>query len=400
MSERSRASATSEGRVRSPSDIVTERGTSEEPERSTVLKPETVAVVAGRPAHLPDAPLNPPLTLASTFVAGGELEYGRYGNPTWQAFEAAIGALEGGRGLAYPSGLAAWGAVLELVRPDATVVAPRHAYLGSLGRLTQDGGRHGVTVRLVDVAETESVLAALPGADLVLLESPTNPALEVADLPVLCAAAREAGALVVVDNTFATPFGQRPLQTGAHVVMHSATKFVAGHSDAMLGVLVCERDEDWQRLETRRRTTGVIPGPLECWLGLRGLRTLHLRVERAAHNAGILAARLAEHPACPLVRYPGLPDDPGHARATATMRTYGAMISVEFADAETADAFCAGVRLWVVATSLGGVESTMERRRRWPGESATISPGLVRLAVGVEDVEDLWADLASALDSL
>ncbi|MGQ0844519.1 MAG: trans-sulfuration enzyme family protein [Sporichthyaceae bacterium] len=364
------------------------------------LRADTVAVVAGRPAHVPDAPLNEPLTLASTYVAGGELEYGRYGNPTWQAFEAAIGALEGGRGLAYPSGLAAWGAVLELVRPDATVVAPRHAYLGSLGRLAQDRERHGVTTRLVDVADTAAVLAAIDGADLVLLESPTNPALEVADLPVLCAAAREAGALVVVDNTFSTPFGQRPLAVGAHVVLHSATKFIAGHSDAMLGVLVCERDADWSRLEARRRTTGVIPGPLECWLALRGLRTLHLRVERAAHNAAILAARLAEHGACRRVRYPGLADDPGHARAGAAMRTFGAMISIEFSGAAQADAFCTALRLWVVATSLGGVESTLERRRRWPGESPTISEGLVRLAVGVEDVEDLWADLEQALNSV
>ena len=144
----------------------------------------------------------------------------------------------------------------------------------------------------------------------------------------------------------------------------------------------------------------MIPGPLECWLGLRGVRTLHLRVERAAANAAVLAARLAEHPACTRVRYPGLPQDPGHARAAAAMRTFGAMISVEFTDAARADAFCTATRLWVTATSLGGVESTLERRRRWPGESPTIAEGLVRLAVGIEDVEDLWADLAQALDSL
>ncbi len=364
------------------------------------LRPETVAVVAGRPAQVPDAPLNHPLTMASTYVAGGDLEYGRYGNPTWQAFEEAVGALEGGRGLAFPSGLAAFGAVLELVRPDATVVAPRHAYLGSLGRLAQDSGRHGITPRLVDVADTDEVCAAMVGADLALLESPTNPALEVADLPVLCAAARAAGALVVVDNTFATPFGQRPLEVGADLVLHSATKFIAGHSDAMLGVLVCARDEHWELLEKRRRTTGVIPGPLECWLGLRGLRTLHLRVERAAANAATLAARLAEHPACARVRYPGLPQDPGHTRAVAAMANFGAMISVEFRDAAQADAFCAATRLWVTATSLGGVESTMERRRRWPGESATIAEGLVRMAVGIEDVEDLWADCGLALAAI
>ncbi|HEX3614873.1 MAG TPA: PLP-dependent transferase [Sporichthyaceae bacterium] len=362
--------------------------------------PETVAVVAGRPDRAPDAPLNHPLVLAATYVAGGELEYGRYGNPTWQAFEAALGALEGGHGLAFPSGLAALGSILEIVPPNAVVVAPRHAYLGSLGQLARRGQRHDLTARLVDVADTGATVEAIAGADLVLLESPTNPALEVAELAVLCAAGREAGALIVVDNTFATPFGQRPLELGAHVVMHSATKYIAGHSDAMLGALVCAEEETWQQLESNRRLAGVIPGPLECWLALRGLRTLHLRVERAAANAAVLAGRLAEHPACRDVRYPGLPTDPGHARAAANMRNFGSMISIELADAATADAFCAATALWVTATSLGGVESSMERRRRWPGEARTIAEGLVRMSVGVEDVEDLWADLAQALDSL
>jgi cystathionine gamma-synthase len=295
--------------------------------------------------------------------------------------------------------LAAWGAALELVRADAVVVAPRHAYLGSIGRLAQDEPRHNLTTRLVDIADTDVVIAALDGADLVLMESPTNPALEVAELAALCAAARERGVLSVVDNTFATPVAQQPLALGADVVLHSATKFIAGHSDAMLGALVCADRGTWERLEKRRRITGIIPGPMECWLALRGLRTLHLRVERATANAAELATRLAAHPACRRVRYPGLPDDPGHARA-AVSGHFGAMISVEFADATTADAFCAATRLWVTATSLGGVESTMERRRRWPGESPTIAEGLVRLAVGIEAVEDLWADLARALDAL
>ncbi len=206
------------------------------PER---LALQTIAVVAGRPERQPDAPLNHPLVMASTYVAGGELEYGRYGNPTWRAFETALGGLEGGHALAYPSGLAALGAVLDLLRPDAVVVAPRHAYLGSLGHLAQKGRRHDLTARLVDVADTEATIKATAGADLVLLESPTNPALEIAEVAVLCQAGRDNGALVLVDNTFATPFGQRPLDLGAHVVLHSATKYIAGHSDAMLGAAVC-----------------------------------------------------------------------------------------------------------------------------------------------------------------
>ncbi|MGQ0624446.1 MAG: trans-sulfuration enzyme family protein [Sporichthyaceae bacterium] len=364
------------------------------------LSLETLAVTSGRPVHVPDAPLNHPLILASTFVAGGELEYGRYGNPTWQAFEQALGELEGGHGLAFASGLGAINALLSLIPPDGVVVAPRHAYLGTLGQLAQAEQRHGLTVRLVDVADTGAVLAAAQGADLVLLESPTNPALEIADLPAICAGARSAGPLVVVDNTFATPFGQRPLELGAHLVMHSATKFIAGHSDAVLGALVCAQESTWRQLDGFRRLHGAIPGPLECWLALRGLRTLHLRLERASANAGVLAPRLAAHPAVGLVRYPGLPSDPGHARAAAQMRGFGAMISVEFADAATADAFCAATRLWVNATSLGGVESTLERRRRWPGESSTVPEGLVRMSVGIENAEDLWADLKQALGKL
>jgi cystathionine gamma-synthase len=364
------------------------------------LSRETLAVVAGRPPVVPDAPLNPPLVLASTYVAGGGLEYGRYGNPTWQAFEAALGAVEGGRGLAYPSGLAAVAAVVELIPPAGVIVAPNHGYLGTLGQLSLAHDRHGLTVRLVDVSDTDAVLRATEGADLLLVESPTNPTMEVADLPVVCAAGRAAGALVVVDNTFATPFGQRPLLAGADIVLHSATKFIAGHSDVVLGALVCARDDTWEALERRRRLSGAIPAPLETWLALRGLRTLHLRLERAAANAAALAPRLAGHPAVRRVRFPGLPDDPGHARASAQMTGYGSMLSIELADAATADAFCAATRLWVNATSLGGVESTLERRRRWPSESPTIAPGLVRLSVGIESAEDLWADLRQALDGV
>jgi cystathionine gamma-synthase len=364
------------------------------------LSPETLAVVAGRPDAVPDAPLNQPLVQASVFHAGGEIEYGRHGNPTWQAFETAIGTLEGGHGLAFPSGLATVGAILSLVPADGIVVVPQHAYLGTLGQLGVAAGRTGLTLRQVDVADTDAVVAASEGADLVLLESPTNPALEVADLATVCAAARAAGAVSAVDNTFATPFGQNPIALGADLVFHSATKFLAGHSDAVLGALVCTDLDTRDRLREHRRLSGAVPGTLETWLALRGLRTLHLRLARAAANAAVLAPRLAAHPACHRVRYPGLPDDPGHARAAAQMRTFGAILSVEFADGPTAEAFCSATELWVNATSLGGVESTLERRRRWAGESPTIPEGLVRFSTGIEDPEDLWADLEQALDSL
>jgi cystathionine gamma-synthase len=351
---------------------------------SPALSPATVAVTSGRPPHEPDAPLNPPVTLAATYVAGGDLEYGRYGNPTWAAFEQVLGELEGGRALVFSSGLAAVATVLDFVGTGEAVVAPRHAYLGSLHQLAELERRGRLQVRTVDVADTEMVTKAADGAALVWLESPTNPALEVADIEAVCAGAHAVGARVVVDNTFATPLLQRPLELGADVVVHSATKFLAGHSDVVMGAVVTRDQATYDALDNARRTLGAIAGPFEAWLALRGLRTLHLRVERSQANAGELAGRLAGHPAVERVRYPG----------------FGAMVSIELADADSADQLVRSTRLWVNATSLGGVESTFERRRRWASEPTTIPEGLVRLSVGIEDVDDLWRDLVAALDAL
>ena len=350
----------------------------------SALSPSTVLVTGGRPAHLPDAPLNHPVTLASTYVAGGELEYGRYGNPVWSAFEDVLGELEGGRALVFSSGLAAVATVLDLLAPGDVVVAPRHAYLGTLHQLDelQDEGR--LKVRTVDVEDTAAVLAAADGAALVWLESPTNPTLEVADIEAICAGASATGARVVVDNTFATPVVQQPLAMGADVVVHSATKFLAGHSDVVLGAVVTADAGTYAAMESKRRTIGAVAGPFETWLALRGMRTLHLRLERASANAAVLARRCSGHPAVRRARYPGL----------------GAIVAIELADAESADRLVASTRLWVNATSLGGVESTFERRRRWASEPVTIAEGLVRLSVGIEDVEDLWSDLGRALDAL
>jgi len=342
----------------------------------------TIAVKAGRPESEPDQPLNSPLVMASTYVAGGEMEYGRYGNSTWEAFESALGALEGGRALSFASGMAAVATVLDLVAPGETVVAARHCYQGTLVQLAALEQRGLVKVVLVDIDNTEQVLAAL-GDDVALLwiESPTNPALEVADIARLSAGAAAAGVTVVVDNTFATPLVQRPLDRGASVVVHSATKYLAGHSDVLMGAVVTRDDEIWAAVDQKRRTVGAIPGTLEAWLALRGLRTLPLRVERSQSNAAELVRRLTGHPAVERVRYPG----------------FGGIIAVELPDAETADRVCRGTQLWVHATSLGGVESSLERRRRWPSEPTTIPEGLIRLSVGIEDVDDLWLDLEQAL---
>ena len=345
------------------------------------LRPATLAVKAGRPAREPDNPLNEPLTMASTYVAGGDLEYGRYGNPTWLAFEEALGALEGGRCLAFSSGLAAVSTILDLVGNDALVVAPRHAYLGSIGQLADLEARGRLRSHLVDVTDTDAVVKACQDAALVWLESPTNPALEVADIAPIVAAGHEAGAYVVVDNTFATPLLQQPLLLGADIVVHSATKFIAGHSDVLLGAVVTADDELFDVLKKRRDMIGATPGTFETWLALRGLRTLHVRMERAQSNAQELVRRLAD-----LRRWAVA----GAGRAALVLA--GGAIAGDVLTHRTS--------LWVHATSLGGVESTFERRRRWKGEAATIPEGLVRLSVGLEDVDDLWDDLASALDDV
>jgi cystathionine gamma-synthase len=360
------------------------RDPSREP-AGAALSPSTVAVAAGRPEHTPDSPLNPPLVMASTYVAGGDVEYGRYGNPTWTAFEDVLGRLEGGRALAFASGLAAVHTLLDLVGHGETVVAPQHCYLGTLAQLADMEQRGRVQVRLVDVTDTQGVVEACDDAALLWLESPTNPAMEVADVEAVCRGAHEAGVTVVVDNTFATPLLQRPLDLGADVVVHSATKYLAGHSDVVLGALVTRDEATYQAVDQRRRSVGAVPGPFETWLALRGMRTLALRVERAQANARELAGRLRAHAAVEEVRYPG----------------FGGMLAVVVrGGAEAADTLTRSTSLWVHATSLGGVESTLERRRRWAGEPRTIPEGLVRLSVGIEDVEDLWQDLTTALDKL
>ncbi|GAA1984113.1 aminotransferase class I/II-fold pyridoxal phosphate-dependent enzyme [Isoptericola halotolerans] len=368
------------------------------------LAPATLAVAAGRPPRVQGGPVNPPVVLSSTYVSqgvpGDELLYTRGGTETWGPFEETLAALEGGtHGVVLGSGMAAIAAALADVPPSGAVVVPRHAYQVTLGFLDDLARRHGVEVRRVDIADTDAVVAALDGADLLMAESPTNPMLEVADLPAVLAAARERGVRSVVDNTFATPLGQRPLELGADVVVHSVTKYLAGHSDVVLGAVVTNDDATAARIRAYRTLHGAIAGPMEVFLALRGLRTLHLRVERANANAAELARRLAAHPAVAEVRHPSLPSDPGHRRAAQQMTSFGAVLGLRpLGGLPAADALVDAVRLWVPATSLGGVESTLERRRRFATESPTVPEDLVRLSVGVEDVEDLWQDLAQALD--
>jgi cystathionine gamma-synthase len=367
---------------------------------SSKTRPETVVINLGRPAAVADGPLNVPITPASALQAGGVSGYARDGHAPWAALEEVIGALEGGRALAFSSGMAAATAAIGLFGAGAVVVAPTVAYMDvrrSLLRL-QETGR--AEVRLVDITDTDAVLTACDGADALWLESPTNPLLGIADLPRLCAAARERGMLCVVDNTFATPLLQRPLELGADVVVHSATKAMGGHSDLLLGAVVVADDTHFAALREARELGGATPGALESYLCLRGLRTLPLRLERTQYNAGVLAERLSEHPDVSEVRYPGLASHPQHQRSRDTLAGAGFMLTFRVrGGAGRADALVDAVRVLTHATSLGGVETTLERRARYPAERGVVPDDLLRVSVGCEHVEDLWADLQQALAS-
>jgi len=341
--------------------------------------PATIAVSAGRP-HGIGEPLNHPITLASNF-RGEEGVYSRtHGTPGWIGLEEAVGALEGGRAVSFSSGMAAAAAAVFALAPKVLVL-PTYSYLG-VRALVDDHVRQGhLQVRFVDIADTAAVVAAIAGADVVWVETPTNPTLDVADIPAICAAAAAAGAKVVVDSTFATPVCARPLADGATIVIHSGTKFIGGHSDLLIGLAVAADDATYERLRQTRLVNGSTPGALEAFLALRGVRTLPLRMERMQANAVEVVARLRTHTAVADVRYPG----------------FGAMVAFVLAGgAEAADAACRAVRLIVPATSLGGVESSMERRQKYAGD-AHVPPGLIRMSVGIEHIDDIWADLAQAL---
>jgi cystathionine gamma-synthase len=380
--------------------------TPDQPAAPAGLHPETAIICAGRPGRTAGGPLNVPIVLASNFhaeamAAPGAGEDGRAysrtdATPTWEALETAVGQVEGGHAVAFSSGMAAIAAVLDLVPAGGRIVAPEDCYFG-VGELLADAQQQGRwAVDRVDLTDTAAVQTAVAGADLLWLETPSNPLLEVADLPALCAAGRRAGAIVGVDNTFATPLLQQPLALGADVVVHSATKFIGGHSDLLSGITIAREQVLAGRLRHRRGLAGATPGALEAFLALRGLRTLALRLDRGQRNAAELARRLDEHPAVSRVRYPGLPGDPGHRTAAAQMTGFGAVLAFEVADAVTADRLCDAVHVIVHATSLGGVESTIERRSKLPGQEH-VPPGLLRLSVGCEHIDDLWNDLNTAL---
>ena len=337
------------------------------------LRPETVAIHAGRGPRVAGSPVNPPLVPASNFFESG---YAReQGSPGWAPFEEVMGALEGGVAVAFGSGMAAISAVLETVPFGARVVGPAAGYAWTRSLLARFAEAGRIELVGVDTTDTAATLRACEGASLLYVETPSNPLVEIAELDALCAAP----CAVAVDGTFASPLLQRALSFGADFAIQSATKFIGGHSDLMLGVVSSKsRAEELHHI---RAQLGALPGALEAYLALRGLRTLPVRLAVAQRSAQVLAERLAAR--C-VVHYPGLVGDLGHERATRLMDGYGAMLAFEHPDA---DEVCRRVRVITHAKSLGGVESLIERR----------APGLLRLSVGCEHVEDLWADLERAL---
>ena len=356
-------------------------------------------VSAGRSSE-PGAPLNVPLVPASNFIIGDGREYSRDdGTPTWEALEDIVGGLEDGKSVAFSSGMAAIAAVFDQVHAGSVVALPDDCYQGVVGLAKRGAEKGNWSIERVALDDTDGWVRACKIADLIWLESPSNPLLSVADLEVICAAPRKTGAIVAVDNTFATPLNQQPLDFGASVSLQSATKFIGGHSDLLTGVATTRDDSLWHALKRSRELTGATPGTLEAFLAVRGARTLALRLERAQENAMILAERLEAHPKVARVRYPGLASHPTHATAKRVLKGYGTIISFDLqGDAIFADEVCRNVGLISHATSLGAVESTMERRAAIPGQGH-LPPSLLRLSVGIENVDDLWADLDQAIRS-
>ena len=362
------------------------------------LATESKVVAAGRPAKQPDGALNPPIALNSTFHEGGPVGYGRYGNETWSALEDAISVLEGGKTLLFSSGMAAISAVFSLLPEGAVIVAANNGYQGTTTLLKKLHESEKLKVRFVNLANTDECIAAIPGAQMLYLESPLNPLLEVVDLPKIIAAGKAAGCGVAVDNTLATPLLQNPLALGADISIHSVTKYLSGHSDLILGSLTTNDQALCGRLEQSRRYGGAIAGPFEAWIALRGLRTFAIRMQRSQENAMELATRLSKDSRISKVRYPGLATDSYHSLAKSFMKGFGAMISFDVnASVEQVDLMCNSSKLITNATSLGGVESIWERRRRWATESVSVPENLIRFSVGIENVDDLWADIQQAL---
>ena len=369
---------------------------------------ESRAIHAGSEPDPTTGSVVTPIYATSTYkqdgVGGlrGGYEYSRSANPTRTALEECIAALEGGsHGLAFASGLAAEDTLLRaLCSPGDHVVVPDDAYGGSFRLFAKVAGPWGLEHTSAHVADTDAMAAAIrPGhTKVVWVETPTNPMLTVADIAAIADLAHQAGALLVVDNTFASPYLQQPLSLGADVVVHSTTKYCGGHSDVVGGALVTSDDAIEERLRFHQNAIGGVAGPFDAWLVHRGLKTLAVRMERHNANGLRVATWLEAHPRVRQVWYPGLASHPDHAIAARTMRGFGGVVTFELeADFDGTCRFLDAARIPYIGPSLGGVESLIERRARYPGDAAIVGPTLCRMSVGLEDVGDLWADLDRAL---
>jgi cystathionine gamma-synthase len=372
---------------------------------------ETRAIHAGQPPDPTTGSVVVPVHLSSTFAQEAVgvhrgFEYARTGNPTRQALEACLADLEGARhGLAFASGMAAEDAILRLLRPGDHVIVSADAYGGTYRLLAQVHQPAGLELTTADLSDLAAVEAAWRDRTcLVWVETPTNPRLSIVDIAAVAALARGRGSRTVVDNTFATPYLQQPLALGADVVVHSSTKYLGGHSDVVGGFVATSDDDLAAGLRFLQNATGAVPGPLDCYLVLRGVKTLAVRMDRHCQNAVAVAAALAAHPAVAEVLWPGLPTHPGHDVAARQMRDFGGMVSFTLRGGEEAAlAVAAATRLFTLAESLGAVESLIEHPGRMTHASVASAPGavdpaLLRVSVGLEHADDLVADLVRAID--
>jgi len=373
----------------------------------------TRAVHAGHIADPLAGAVMTPIYQTSTYIQDGlgrhkGYEYARTQNPTREVLERNVAALEGGRhGFAFASGLAALDAVLKLLSAGDHVVSGQNVYGGTHRQMTHVWTRYGLTFSFVDATDPAKVAAAVtPKTRMIYAETPTNPMMQLCDLAAAGETARAAGALSVVDNTFATPCFQRPLELGADIVLHSTTKYLNGHSDMVGGMLVTNRDDLAERIGFLQNSAGAVPGPFDCWLALRGTKTLALRMRQHDANGRRIAEWLTKHPKVDRVYYPGLPSHPQHDLACRQMKGFGGMISIELGSVERARRFAERTRIFVLAESLGGVESLIGHPASMTHASVPpemrramgLTDSLVRLSVGIEDVEDLIGDLDQALE--
>jgi cystathionine gamma-lyase len=379
------------------------------------MKFNTLAVHAGVEPDPSTGAIMTPIFQTSTYVqdAPGEhkgYEYARTQNPTRQALQESIAALEGGKhGLAFSSGMAAMDAIVKLLKQGDEVIASSDLYGGSFRLLRSIYEKFGIKSHFVDMSDMRKVEAAInERTKLLWIETPTNPMLQLVDIPAITKLAKSRGVISTVDNTFATPYLQQPLELGADLVHHSATKYIGGHSDVVLGVVVTNNDVLAEDLAFMQNSVGAVPGPQDCFLTLRGIKTLHLRMQRACENAQALADFLVNHPRTNRVIYPGLANHPQHELAKSQMSGFGAMVSFDLTDdsLEAAHKLLSNTHLFALAESLGGVESLIGHPASMTHASIPreerlkvgLTESLIRLSIGIEDVDDLIADLEMALE--